>query len=269
MEKDKIATNILSDNNSTPAEDKEIYKRYLEYRETIQQEHEKYKKELTFCSGLMRFTDRKIYYYDVKYQLTRKPGNWGYINTFGDVVIKPQYIFADDFVDGIAFVCKGEWIHDNRFGNKYHLKFVNHKWGAIDTNGNVVIPFIFNEIDYFKEFGETVTEYFHVDAGDGKEWGHWGIINRKGEWVVPPVFCGFEKKFRDGLVLYHREESLDCELPTLGVYDIIDQKIIIEARYESIYMMKDGNFEAYTFDDKCVLLDSNGNIISTTERNYY
>ena len=34
-------------------------------------------------------------------------------------------------------------------------------------------------------------------------------------------------------------------------------------------MMKDGNFEAYTFDDKCVLLDSNGNIISTTERNYY
>ena len=83
------------------------------------------------------------------------------------------------------------------------------------------------------------------------------------------MFYGFEKAFRDGLVLYHREESLDCELPTIGVYDIINQKIIIEARYESIYMMKDGNFEAYTFDDKCVLLDSNGNIISTTERNYY
>jgi hypothetical protein len=63
-------------------------------------------------------------------------GKWGYKNASGQVVIKPRFHMANDFLpEGIAAVT------DDR------------GWGYIDTKGRVVIrPFVFdNGPDYFRE----------------------------------------------------------------------------------------------------------------------
>lgn len=48
---------------------------------------------------------------------------WGYMDTSGNIAVKPQYMWAKDFSDGMAAVATSQ----------YH-------WGYIDTKGNMVIP---------------------------------------------------------------------------------------------------------------------------------
>ena len=41
-------------------------------------------------------------------------GLWGFIDESGKEIIEPQYIYAMDFEDGLAVVCKGEWKEKKR-----------------------------------------------------------------------------------------------------------------------------------------------------------
>ena len=58
-------------------------------------------------------------------------GQYGYIDTSGNIVIQPQYTDAGMFSEGLACVVKGG------------------KWGYIDTEGNEVIPFIYDNANLF------------------------------------------------------------------------------------------------------------------------
>lgn len=58
-------------------------------------------------------------------------GKWGYIDKTGKYVIKPKFDFANDFVEGLAYINVGcsfdEEIGENTGG----------KWGYVDKKGAV------------------------------------------------------------------------------------------------------------------------------------
>ena len=56
---------------------------------------------------------------------------WGFVNSKGKIIIKPQYEVAKNFSNGLAAVCK------------------DGKWGFIDKNQKLVIGYQFLDADYF------------------------------------------------------------------------------------------------------------------------
>lgn len=83
---------------------------------------------------------------------------WGYINCYGKMVVDYQYEFAGPFSKGLAAVCK------------------NDKWGVIDTNNNIVIPFEYeNACSPFCRFEGDLIHFYK----DGVEY----YLNRQGEVV--------------------------------------------------------------------------------------
>lgn len=72
---------------------------------------------------------------DTYYEEGPSAGLWGWIDIDFNVIIEPQFIFAGNFFNGRAKVCKGEWI---RLANgRYDWK--NEAWGIINTKGEELI----------------------------------------------------------------------------------------------------------------------------------
>lgn len=97
-----------------------------------------------------------------------------------------QYIYANDFENGIAIVAKGKWTIDPKWDNKYNQgRYWTEEelWGAIDKDGNEVIPFIFDEIKHFFDRSDM----FMVHYGGWKD-GHWGVVDCKGNPVTKYVY---------------------------------------------------------------------------------
>ncbi len=62
-------------------------------------------------------------------------GKWGYIDSYGEVKIKPNYEQAKSFSNGIAAVCK------------------DGRWGFIDKENHLVIDYQFTDVGYMEETG--------------------------------------------------------------------------------------------------------------------
>lgn len=69
-------------------------------------------------------------------------GIWGWLDKDFNEVIKPQYIFAENFNDGKASVSKGKWIQldDELFD------WEGEAWGIIDMHGKEIVPCIYDEL---------------------------------------------------------------------------------------------------------------------------
>lgn len=87
--------------------------------------------------------------------------NSGFINRDGkELADGVAYRFVSDFKEGLASVFNGQ------------------KWGYIDMNGVVVIPFICEYADSFFENGYAIVRIK----------GNYGVYNNKGEAVVRPRY---------------------------------------------------------------------------------
>jgi len=101
-------------------------------------------------------------------------GKWGYVNSEGKLVIKPQFDGAGPFSEGLALVSAGG-VH---LTDSVVKSFV--KMGYIDQTGHWVI--------------ESRLTYFFYDAfSEGavpfrKNGGKWGYMNAKGEVFIKPRF---------------------------------------------------------------------------------
>jgi hypothetical protein len=99
----------------------------------------------------------------------------GYVDYNGKTIIEPKYDlnFNSDFSDGVAAVCKEK------------------KCGYIDKNNRVVIPFKFSSVYPFS----NGYAFASIDS-------LFGIINKKGEFIVPPKYSeGCCYKFQDGVAI--------------------------------------------------------------------
>jgi hypothetical protein len=176
-------------------------------------------------------------------------GKWGYMNNRFEIVIKPQFDYAEDFSGGIAVVAKqhkegnnlielfgyidtiGNMIVECRYEKAYDFSeglaaiVQNGKYGFVDKNGLEVIPVVYEEASEFSE-GLAAVKL------NGKN----GFINPKGEMVIAPQFARacWVSDFSEGLAaVYTSDEGGGGYINRAG-------KMIIPAAYNYVGSFSEG-----------------------------
>lgn len=98
-------------------------------------------------------------------------GMWGWLDTDFQTVIAPKYVFAENFRNGRAIVCKGEWSTVEKDG-KLQYWCEKESWGVINQQEQELVPCQFDELH---EIDGTSRLYF-VHEG-GWENGHCAIYD--------------------------------------------------------------------------------------------
>ena len=147
-------------------------------------------------------------------------GNWGYINTRGEEIIKPQYIYAFDFEKDRAIVAKGKWEKKKKWKNEYWTE--EELWGVIDKNGNEIIPCKYDEIKQFMNDDWSMCEdYYQVHVGGWKT-GKWAIADRNGNFITEPIFENIAYDYGFDMFTFENEDTSE-DIPQ-GIYDLKQNK---------------------------------------------
>ena len=164
---------------------------------------------------------------------------WGYVNTAGEWVIKPQYERAKMFSGGMARVQKNEvWSYVNTKGEEFtsmrQLKLDDFSEGLA-----LVFDVLKDQYGYMNKKGEWAIEpqfkkakpfvNGHAKANDG--FGNWGLINKEGNWVVKPNYL-MVNNFSNGMAMV-----LDGK--TWFYVNEKGEKIEVDGQ-DKIYEFKDG-----------------------------
>ena len=103
-----------------------------------------------------------------------------YVDRFGNEITAAKFEFTSSFSEGLAFV-KENYLEDGYY---------------IDTNGNKAINASFQKGGLFKE-GLAV-----VRMSD-----KYGVINRKGDFIVPPVLDGLAVFYQRNCIIYWKKRK--------------------------------------------------------------
>jgi len=159
---------------------------------------------------------------------------YGFANSSGDVKIPCIYGMVKDFSEEMAAVMDKQ----------------TEKWGYINRQGDTIIPFLYDDASRFgyNSFGDIAFPGLaYVNIGISNErrqrWftdGKWGLINRKGEEVLP-VKYGYISWVSDGcaaiyegeIIIQHLSEHTDTTLfpGKLGFINSLGE-IIIPPQYD-------------------------------------
>ncbi|HEY5750788.1 MAG TPA: WG repeat-containing protein [Chryseolinea sp.] len=201
--------------------------------------------------------------YDVDY--IRNGRKYGLISKAGVEIVSPQY-------DSMT---KDHYWRENRIG-----VMKNGKWGFIDLQGNVKVPFKYDAVDAFQEGHALVTlnakmgfinsegvEFvppvydrattFHRYAGAVQRKGKWGFVNEKGEMFVDFIYDDV------------REFGFNKFAPVRkGGWGMVDTtgKVVIPTRFTEVKIVntddQENVFVATRLYDKWGLMDTKGNIVA-------
>lgn len=164
----------------------------------------------------------------------------GYINKKGVFVVDPIYYHLGDFIDGIALATKKE---------KNEEGILKWKSGFIDSKGETIIPFTFDQAFDFKDgLARVIKEEkwgyitksgqvqiplkynFISDFSNGYAWvnesGYWGVLNNTGKVINPTIFDFIVNGIAPNCVLVSKNGSW-------GMYDNFGKEII-PIKYEFI-----------------------------------
>ncbi len=146
------------------------------------------------------------YYYDYDWV---KPGNWGFIDSSGNIIVEPQYVYAIGFYNG---------------GGKHSIvaRLVDGavKWGIIDLDGHETVPCEYQEL--YTRWGDLVG---FKRFGDEK----YGVMDFDGYVILEPQFGYFEEYDEK-----HRLITAGNYKDEVGVYSLDFQRFIIPCEYECI-----------------------------------
>lgn len=177
-------------------------------------------------------------------------GCWGYVDKNGKEIIKPQYIYAFDFINDRAIVAKGKWTKSKKWDNEYRKGCYwseEELWGVIDGNGNEIIPCIYDEIKQFTDNHYNIcTDYYIVHVGGWKS-GKWAILDRYGNFLTEPVFEDVYYDYFKGMFTYRESATWD-DIP-LGIYDLNENRILFTPQFDDVTFLDDGNFLVEVFDE--------------------
>jgi hypothetical protein len=127
---------------------------------------------------------------------------------------------------------------------------VDNKWGFIDDNQNLAIPYQFDSVGYFSE-GFALAELK----------GLWGYINDKGIIIITPKF-EYAEPFSCGLAKVH---SSDSKYPTVFINK--DGSVAFKSKYKYVYGFT--YYRAIVKEGKNILyLDKTGKVIIKTKYPY-
>lgn len=151
----------------------------------------------------------------------------GYINSKGEIVIKPIYNNGSDFSDGLAAVRE------------------NGLYGFIDINGIYII-----QPQY--EYASAFHEGFGAVYKDGKK----QIINRKGENAIPSAFIG--------ITLISKNKAIVSTITQKkGIIDLNNKKLLADTIYDNIEPFYKGISVVQSFNERnqTYVIDTLGNVI--------
>jgi len=185
-------------------------------------------------------------------------GYWGFINTSGEVVIPftIQQAFEDNFglpliprfSDGLVAVSTGE-----RGTNEYGERVNTIRWGFMDREGNMAIPFQFTDVFDFSNGLAT------VGIEHEGRWGSrtiWGKIDVAGNVVLPFEYDWIWPYLGDAIFARHEEGDY-------RVYDGNGNYIIPPGMYGSIESLSEGlaaiRTPGYWEDSSRGFIDIHGN----------
>ncbi len=111
---------------------------------------------------------KNVYSFNEGLAAVKKDDLWGFIDKSGNCVVNYKYIKVSDFINGFSSVGLDTCING----------FVTKRFGVIDKVGNTILPFVFYGLSNFNNEGFGC---FSNSLGSG-------IVNLKGEEIIPPVF---------------------------------------------------------------------------------
>ncbi|HUT60370.1 MAG TPA: WG repeat-containing protein [Phycisphaerae bacterium] len=119
---------------------------------------------------------------------------FGFLARDGTMAIKPVYMAAGGFYDGLAPVSMSEKaefcrVEDETVDGFFGPADDGQRWGFIDPNGKLVIPMKFNRVSWFSE-----------GRARARHNGKWGFIDKAGVFVIPPRFEWVES-FENGVAV--------------------------------------------------------------------
>lgn len=224
-----------------------------------------------------------------------KRGKWGAIDINNHIVVPFEFDGIDDFKNGEATVYW--WDYQTRsmwrrtVNNKGELLTGREetliddllkgtkldKWGAYKTTGEIILPFIFDHIDYIQHIG--IVAYFNFECmcsmtlsgeltkctcmlrnGFYKVWnsGKWGVYSTNHEIVLPFVYDSLGD-FYEGKISALKN----------GYWGVVDEhnRIVIPFLYDDIEDFHEGKIVACK-NEKWGCLDSNAWEIIPFEYDY-
>ncbi|WP_343744258.1 WG repeat-containing protein [Chitinophaga sp.] len=167
-------------------------------------------------------------------------GNYGYMDTTGKMVIRPQFREAGTFREGLAIVgqsvngtirygyvnrqgrlvvpCHYEDAYDFSCGRAAVRK--NDVWEYIDRQGKTVLGPAFIRIDSIidKTYGGAYTEIkarplsFHNGRLLVRKGKLHGFVDTAGHWVIPPAYA-WAREFSDGVAVVAGKEIQQDSMP--------------------------------------------------------
>ncbi len=172
---------------------------------------------------------------------------WGYVNTRGEEVIKPQFSLAYKFIDGRAVVLRGRqrtWV-----SLKPEDSLVNYlerpEYALIDTNGKYLLHF---DWDYMSPIGNDL-----LIARRKKHFGE-GVVDIHGKTVISFIY--YELAYAgNGLFT-----AKDLHAPnTYLVIDINNKVLLTTNKYEMLpTKSKYGSLNIYNHHDKSGFINLDG-----------
>lgn len=202
-------------------------------------------------------------------------GFYGYIDKTGKFVIEPEYSTSSLFSkDGLACVCK------------------NGKYGVIDTDGNTVIDFIYDDVGYYSsakiyeafngeiEYGSPAKGTYYIFDQDGKEIfkikcerlffyndffearkdGKWALISLKGKKITG---YSYEKLTSESSTSIAYQKKKDGKYGYMN----LKGKSIIKPQFDSTTPFVDGK-AIVAQDGKYFLIDEKGKVLLSYKADY-
>ena len=163
------------------------------------------KLEYNYLYGLMDLNERIIYkpefqeiselYDDLRLFWDKK--NYGYFDKNYQVKIPAMFDYAEDFNEGYAIIGK------RKEGNKVYYQDRAYLYGVIDKTGKIILDYKYDYISYF-ENGVAIVgfdkpgDYYEAktDTIPNLLWTTFGLINIKGEYIIPPVYSSIYRRSR-------------------------------------------------------------------------
>lgn len=162
-------------------------------------------------------------------------GKWGYVNGSGQLVINPQFDYAEEFQEGRALVCLGtpcSW-WDPPAPN-------DSLWGFIDTSGKVVVTPQYPSASSFSEGLASVCTG-DCSSNPTKPFSR-GYIDREGKVVIPTQF-GIAASFSEGLAqVCIGKCQWEKDVGYSGKFGFIDHSghFVINPQYDDVRDFKNG-----------------------------
>ncbi len=188
---------------------------------------------------------------------------FGFIDKRGVFVIKPSFLNADSFMEGLAAVQTGSRCNTLRClrakaCKEYDKEYV---WGFINNKGQMVIKPRFHMVSGFSE-GMSVVLY-----GDNclERRCKWGYIDKTGRMLIHPQFYD-ASPFSEGLAFVNKSKKCRDDLYSCE-YNYINKKgeIVINGRFKSARAFSTGLAAVETCDSSFVckwgFIDKSGKTI--------